>query len=339
MISRERVLRAINFKGVDRVPIMHGTIPAAFLKYGKDLVGLYQKYPSDFEPPPKKAPGLEELEGIYRKGTFCDEWGCVWRTLEDGILGEYIAPPLEDWNKLESYKFPDLTPDEEKTRQDKEVVKKNKENYFVIVGAYGLNFVFEKMQSLRGVENLMVDFIKQPDEVSILLDKLFDYALEKTRLTLELEPDGIMFGDDWGTQQNLLISPELWRKFFKPGYKKLFDLVHNKGAISYFHSDGQIMEIIPDFIEIGLDVLNPQFSCMDLEELARVTKNNLCISSDIDRQHILPFGKPEEVKEYVERVLEIFDAKNGGFIARGEINRDVPLENVEAMFQAFLEYE
>ncbi len=78
---------------------------------------------------------------------------------------------------------------------------------------------------------------------------------------------------------------------------------------------------------------------MNLEELARLVKGKMTVAADIDRQHILPFGKPEEVKEYVEKVLKIFHAKEGGFIGRGEVNRDVPLENAEAMFQAFLEYE
>lgn len=160
----------------------------------------------------------------------------------------------------------------------------------------------------------------------------------KLERQLEYDIDGISFMDDWGTQRQLMINPKQWRKLFKPAYQKIIDLVHQAGKFFYFHSDGNIMEIISDLIEIGVDVLNPQFSCMDLDELGRKCGGKICISSDIDRQYILPRGSVEEVKRYVKRVIEILGSHNGGLIGRGEIGPDVPLANVEAMFEAFSEW-
>jgi len=337
MTSRERVLKAIKFDRPDRIPIMHAALPAAFYTHGQALVDLLnKKYPHDFGPPVHTIPPKENLPPEYRAGEHFDSWGTLWRNEEEGMHGQVAGVPLDDWSNLKTFKLPPL-PSEEDVLKNKEDVKKHKENYFYLTGPYGLGNLFERLQFLRGYENLMLDFIQKPEEIYELMDMLLDYMVEGTRLVLLLEPDCVAYADDWGTQLQLIINPREWRHFFKPRYKKLFDIVHAAGAYTYFHSDGMIMEIIPDFIEIGLDILNPQFSCMDLEKLASLTKKKLVISSDIDRQYILPFGTPEEVRKYVRKVIDIFDAKNGGFIGRGEIAKDVPIENAEAMYRAFLE--
>jgi len=136
-----------------------------------------------------------------------------------------------------------------------------------------------------------------------------------------------------------MVKPSFWREFFKPRYREMFKLVHDHGAYVHFHSDGYIMDIIPDLAEIGVDVINPQFSCFRLEELAEAVNDKMCVSSDIDRQHVLPRGKPQEVEAYVKNVVELFGhGGRGGLFCRGEINIDVPLENVEAMYKAFKKY-
>ena len=119
----------------------------------------------------------------------------------------------------------------------------------------------------------------------------------------------------------------------------MFKLVHDYNAYVYFHSDGYIIDIIPSLYEIGVDVLNPQFSCHRLEELADAVRGKMCILSDVDRQYVLPRGTPEDVEAYVKKIIDIFGyGNNGGLIGRGEVNIDVPLENVEAMYKAFVTY-
>jgi len=170
-------------------------------------------------------------------------------------------------------------------------------------------------------------------------DRLLEYCLKSLSFVLEAKPDAVTFSDDWGAQDRLMVNPSFWREFFKPRYKEMFKIVHDHGAYVYFHSDGYILDIIPDLAEIGVDILNPQFSCFRLEELAETVHDKICIASDIDRQYILPKGSPEEVEAYVKNVIELFSHDGrGGLICRGEINIDVPLENVEAMYKAFEKY-
>jgi len=104
--------------------------------------------------------------------------------------------------------------------------------------------------------------------------------------------------------------PEFWREFFEPRYKKMPNLEHDHGVYLHFHSDDHIIEIIPDSIEVGVNVLNQQFSCHRLQDLADVTRGKACIASDIDRQYILPKGSPEELEAYIKRVIDIFGCGN-----------------------------
>ena len=120
--------------------------------------------------------------------------------------------------------------------------------------------------------------------------------------------------------------------------RKIVDAVHAAGKHFYFHTDGCTLDILPDLIEIGVDVINPQFSSMDLEAVAEVCAGRVCISSDIDRQRLLPRGSPREIREHVRSVVRLFGGPEGGLIGRAEIGPDVPLENAEAVFCAFAEF-
>lgn len=334
--SRERVIRAIKFEKVDRIPIIHSFLFSAILKHKEKFIELLKKYPNDFGTSDYKIVTEEDLKPWDRKGIYTDEWGCVWRNEQTGMLGQVIEHPLDTLDKLRAYKFPERS---NTFLTQKEDIDKRKKDYFTILGP---NIscpggYFEKLQFLRGYENLMFDLLEGSKEFEVFADKLLEYFLCGIEDALKLEPDAVAFGDDWGTQKQLIINPKIWMEFFKPRYKKMFDLVHSKNVYVRFHSDGYIKEIIPDLIEIGVNILNPQFSCFDLDELVKLTKNKVCIESDIDRQYILPRGTVEEVKNYVRLVLEKFDAKNGGFIGKGEASMDTQLENLEAMYQTFLE--
>jgi len=323
---------------------MHSPLPGALIKYGERLNSILVKYPQDFGSSRFEIPKPEDLPPDYRKGVHRDEWGTVWISSVDGIHGQVYDYPIKSWDDLDEYEFPPLQEstsshyiqnlEDLKTR----VSSLRKRGYFVILGFNPGNF-FERMQWLRGFRNLLVDFYRKPKKLYEFADRLLEYCLRSIEFVLEAKPDGVSFADDWGTQDRLMVNPSLWREFFKPRYKEMFKLVHDHGAYVYFHSDGYIMDIIPDLAEIGVDILNPQFSCFNLEELAETVHDKICVSSDIDRQYVLPYGSPTEVKEYVRRVIELFSHDGrGGLICRGEINIDVPLRNVEAMYKAFNKY-
>lgn len=340
MNSRERVLAAINLSKPDKVPLMHSPLPGALIKYGERLIEVFRRYPQDFGPSEFKIPKPEELPADYRAGVHRDGWGTVWSSTVDGIHGQVVDYPIKTVEDYSTYELPKPSQDLKKYKDElrRHVEDLKAKGFFVMLGFDPGNF-FERLQWLRGFRNLMVDLIKSRKELEEFADRLLEYCLFSLQTVLEAKPDAVSFGDDWGAQDRLMINPSLWRGFFKPRYRCMFKLVHDNYAYVYFHSDGHILDIIPDLMEIGVDVLNPQFSCHDLERLADTVKGEICISSDVDRQYILPRGTAEEVDGYVKTVVELFGCRNnGGLIGRGEVNIDVPLENVEAMYRAFIKY-
>jgi uroporphyrinogen decarboxylase len=152
---------------------------------------------------------------------------------------------------------------------------------------------------------------------------------------LSLDYDGIHFADDWGTQTAMMINPALWRSFFKPCYEKMFEKVRIAGKDVHFHSDGYILDIIPDLIDMGVSVINCQSNCMGNEEIGKRFNGQICFRTDIDRQMVMTFGEPADVKKHISEVFHFLGSKKGGVIACGEIGRDTPLDNIKAMYEAF----
>jgi hypothetical protein len=337
MNRRERVLRAVELNRPDRCPIAHSLLPAALLEHGTHLVDLLKDYPNDFGSSEHTIPKIDDLGATYKAGRHRDDWGTVWVSSVDGIHGQVAEFPIHSWEEAESYEFPPL-PDREGVEKMKRHVAEAKKDSYVSHGFAPGNY-FERLHFLLGFRTVLTSLVKQPPQFVDFADRLLEYSLESIGQAVEAKPDCIGFGDDWGAQDRLLINPEIWRSFFKPRYKKMFDLVHDHGAFVHFHSDGYIDAILDDFYEIGVNVLNPQFSCHDLDDFAERVRGRFCINSDIDRQVILPHGSPDEVAAYVRRVIKIFGQENGGgLFGRGELNMDVPLANAKAMFDAFLKY-
>ena len=330
MTPRERVRRAIFFDGPDRIPIRYYNLPGAYDRHGEALLEIYRRYPPDWPLPEKQSHSWEMSH--YSPGVDVDAWGCVWENTDLGVEGQVKIHPLEDWDKFADYQPPD--PKAPLNFPWKEKRPPEYENYFMFIGA-GDGRLFERMHFLRGYENLLIDILTERDRVVQLRDLVLNYTLERLELQLQVDVDGVWFMDDWGTQNQLMIRPDIWRDLFKPAYKKIFDRIHQAGKVVFFHSDGYIREIIPDLIELGVDILNPQFSCFQLEELAELTHGKVCVQSDVDRQYLMPRGTPQEIWDYVWDVFRLFGNENGGLIAHVEIGPDVPLQNVEAVLRAF----
>ena len=333
MTSRERVIRAIEFRGPDRVPFNHSVFPGAFWRHGAKLVEFLNKYPDDFGHTrfeiPLKPEGYNERLEEYQ-----DEWGSWWRRLVGYTTGEVIRPALTDWEDLKDYSFPPPPP-QEHFDEIKARIEMSDHQWYMLGGGGNL---FERMQFLRGTENLLVDLVEDRAELHELADRLVEYYVEIIKKYLACGVDGIAFGDDWGSQRSLLISPKKWREFFKPRYARMFQVVREAGAHVFFHSDGWTFDIMDDLIEIGVSVFNPQHPIMGTREVARRIGGRVCVRSDLDRQHILPHGSPREVRAHVKEVIEAFGHFNGGLILHGEVGPDVPMENIEAMYGAFREY-
>lgn len=340
MNSRERVLRAIRFERPDRIPISYVAVGAARLRHGDKLLKICRTYPNDFYDSdtmtvPERDSEHYRPDGSYYKRST-DEWGCVWEFRKEGISGEVKQSPLEDWAALDTYRIPPpphAAP--EASARLKADMARQKERY---VGWGSAGQLFERMQYLRGVENLFMDIALDAEEVTVLADRLVEeYLAPAVSIAIEAGADIVGFGDDWGTQQALLIHPAAWRRIFKPRYRRLFEKVHEGGALVWMHSDGMIMEIVDELIEIGVDVLNPQIQTMDWKALRARTAGRLCLSPDLDRQHLLPFGTSEQVAEHVKAVHDTFASPEGGLIYYAPIGEDVPLDNVKTILRTFHE--
>jgi hypothetical protein len=145
--------------------------------------------------------------------------------------------------------------------------------------------------------------------------------------------DAVRFMDDWGTQRRLLISPGTWREFFRPLYRDYCDLAHAHGKYVFMHSDGHILEIYPDLIEIGVDAINSQLFCMDWGELAACAKGRITFWGEMDRQHVVSAPDPEVGREAVRAVARHLMAPGGGIIAQLEFGPGGDPDTVTAIYE------
>lgn len=333
--SRERVLKAITFQGPDRAPINHYVFPGAFYRHGRALLEIAQRYPDDFDNAAVNMPeGDLRPEESLEIVEWRDAWGTLWYRLKGYTSGEVKEPALPTWDAWADYQMPPLAGADHFAELSAQF-HRDAQRLF-LRGSGGS--LFQLMQHMRGPANLLMDLAEDCPEVHELADALVAHHLYHIKGALMAGADCITFGDDWGAQDRLLVRPEMWRRFFKPRYKRLFDAIRDAGKFIWFHTDGWIVEIIPDLIEIGVNVLNPQHHIMGDERVAELAAGKVCLRTDIDRQWLIPFGSPEEIRSYVKKVLRLFGDYDGGIMLHGEVGPDVPLENVQALYSAFYDY-
>jgi uroporphyrinogen-III decarboxylase len=338
MTSRERYVRALTFGGPDRVPIMHRTLPGTFRRAGKALEALYARYPGDVLLSPSTRGwfafqrGVGEASGASRGAR--DEWGCVWDSLTDDYLGQVIGHPLDDWNRLGPYRWPEPTVGIEGVEEMLAAVQADGHRHYVLVE---VGTLWHRTNWLRGFENSLMDVIEDAPEMYALRDRLTAFLLQRVEILLRHREqiDGILINDDWGTQEALMISPAHWRRIYKPAYASIVSAIKAGGCFAHLHTDGVTDAIMDDLIEIGFDELNPQMSCMDIAEVGRRFGGRVCFRADMDRQRTLPFGTPDDVRADVERLFAAFGQRGGGYVGYGQVGTDVPLPNAEAMLDAF----
>jgi uroporphyrinogen decarboxylase len=272
---------------------------------------------------------------------YTDEWGIGWRSVEYttpygvGCYTEFSHHPLANDDAIDSYQPPDPTRPE--LYREAEWTLHNFKNEYWIVGVT-VTTMFECAWALRGYERMLSDFVLNPELAERLLDLPYHYHLVAAKKLTEMGVDMIWIGDDVGAQKAMLISPKMWRKFLKP---RMANFIAELKAINpqlkvAYHSDGFIYPIIPDLIEIGLDVLNPiQPASLDPIQLKKDFGNKLCFWGSIDEQHTLPFGTAADVGAEVKTRLETL-GKDGGLILgpTHHVQLDTPMENFWAMVNA-----
>ncbi|MBA4387119.1 MAG: methyltransferase [Verrucomicrobia bacterium] len=334
MTNRERVVRALKFQDPDRAPRELWALPGIG-KFRKDeLDQMNKQFQNDFAGTGGSYGPSERARGNCNTvGDYTDEWGVIWTNAEPGVVGEIKKPILADDAAIAKYKLPwELLDKADLSGVEPWCAKTPK---FVKAGTHARPF--ERLQFLRGTENVMVDLAYGTASVMKLLAQLHEFYVREMEMWAKTPVDGVSFMDDWGSQNSLLISPAMWREIFKPLYAEYCRILHKAGKFTFFHSDGNIEAIYPDLIEIGIDAVNSQLFCMDIEELGRQYRGKITFWGEIDRQHLLPFGTPEQVKQGVRRVRRALDNGHGGVIAECEWGIKDPAANIAAVFEAWLE--
>lgn len=299
MTSKEIVKRALTFSGPERIPM-----------------GLPRPYPNDFvhvgttpEPNTRATPWVRKEDGWE----MMDEWGNTWSRLENFSKGEVTKGVIQDdWKMLDSYSFPryDLP---ERYERAKEVFAANPDKFGV---GHLPGFPFAVARYMRGMENFLADVLLEKDNVVRLLTRIEDILIDCINNMADVGADAIMFAEDWGTQDRLLVSPKTWRELFKPGFERLCKAAHERGLAVFMHSCGHIYEIIEDLIEVGIDVL--QFDQPELhgvDNLSRDFGGRVNFWCPVDIQKTLQTKDPVKIENAARELIEKLGCFDGGFMA------------------------
>ncbi len=335
MTSRERMLRTLNFERPDRVPRQFWTLPAVYeCNEPGEVDAFFERWPQDIVSVPTVNPSLDALRqgSQYEPGIFVDEWGCAYENLMRGVHGEVKNPILADWSKLDA-----VRPPMEVLEFDRDVVERFcKESGQFVIATQGTK-IFERLQYLRGSFNLLCDLADPPAELDRLIEIVHQFNLKELEAWSTTSVDALFYQDDWGSQRGLLVSPQVWRTRFKPRYAEYVRIAHEAGKKMFMHSDGSIFDIYEDLIEIGVDAVNSQLFCMDIEEIGRRFAGRITFWGELDRQHALAFGSPERVRADVARVVDNLYRPEGGVIAQFELSAGTKVANAEAACLAWQE--
>ncbi|MDR1174006.1 MAG: hypothetical protein LBK83_00870 [Treponema sp.] len=247
-----------------------------------------------------------------RASNSVDEWGCVWSTKTNTLLGEVHEHPLKSWDDLSTLKIPDFMEDR-RWEKMKSARAEAGDKYLM---SY-ICSIYERLHFLRGLEDLWCDIIENPDKVGFLIGVIVDRNIEAINRYADLGTDGIMIGDDWGLQNRLMISPEHWRAIWKPAYTRIFAAAHERGMDCWMHSCGYIVDILGDLIEVGLNAVHmDQQENMGLENLRDRFRGKINFFSCVDIQQTFARGSPGEIRAYTRKMAECLGTKAGGFIPR-----------------------
>lgn len=255
---------------------------------------------------------------------YKDIFGVIWNRTVDKDIGVIEECQLKD-PVLDNFSFPDPL-DSRHYCYIQNKLDKHKDRFSIFCIGFSL---YERAWTLRGMENLMMDFYANPDFVKDLLRSIADYNIAMIRESLKYDIDCIYFGDDWGQQTGLQMGPAIWREFVKPELARMYAEVRDAGKYVLIHSCGKVDEIFDDLIEIGLNCFNPfQPEVMDVFGLMKKYRGKLSFHGGLSTQKTLPYGT---IKDVQNETIKLLDAgRNGGYIfaPAHAVESDVPVENI-----------
>ncbi|MBN1347016.1 MAG: hypothetical protein JXQ73_30275 [Phycisphaerae bacterium] len=328
-LPREEVVKTIERRKPSRVPL-------AFAKWWGE--GLHEQY----------GKRLQELDRFTEDTAFIhicpldvNGMGLSWQARAGAGHDSNVV--IDDWSKLDE--FIDKLPDPDRDDEPFEIAAGmaedcRKQDRYLLCGWWSL--FFEKPWSLRGMENLLLDYYVEPECVHRLHDALADlYRRYIDRIARDVRPDGFWTSDDLGHQTQLMMSPEMFREMIKPYYERIGRLLRKHGIHFWLHSCGNNTDILGDLADAGVDVFHPvQKHTMDEVAVAREYGDRMTFLAGIDVQHALQEKDPDGVRQEVRFLIDTFDRPDGGMcLAAGNgIVSGTPFENIEAYLDEALRY-
>ncbi|MBI5093177.1 MAG: hypothetical protein HZB26_12150 [Candidatus Hydrogenedentes bacterium] len=337
--GKENYRRAIEFAGPKWTPVqLHCPFDGL---YEQDetkearINELAGRFPDDLlqvNPAFKFIRPLEKVNGVLH---WVDHWGTAWT--DDGHGAKTESHPLEaGYHLLDAYVVPDPHDPDLYTAADGALEKRG--GRYVLASVWFT--LFERLWMLRGFDNMLLDPLTDETAFYGLRDTVLEYALGVTDEWLKRGVNGIFFSDDWGSQRGLLINPDDWRRYWRPAYARLFRRVREGGAHVWMHLCGDIREILPDLIDLGLNALNPvQPQAMPIYELARDFGGRVCFNGGADVQGVMVSGSPDDVRAHIQELVDTFARPDGGYVLTTShgLMPETPLDNIIALYETALE--
>ncbi len=330
MTPKNLVTKTLNFDNPPRIPRHLWLLPWAEKRYPEYVVKIRELYPDDIaQAMAVYRKPLHLTGGKYQSGVYVDEWGCKFVNMEDGLMGIVHEPLIRDWSDLDHFKTPDAALDIDKDAINRFCRSTDKFTY-----AGSIVRPLERFQFLRTMEQSMTDVLTLDPGFLELLRRMHEHFCKEVEVWAQTEVDAIFLMDDWGTQHAMMLSPDVFRTYFKPMYRDYCEIARQHGKYVFMHSDGNIADILPELVEVGVHALNSQLFCMDMDRLSREVAGKITFWGEIDRQDILPNGTDEDIEQAVNQVYSKL-YRNGGIIAQCEFGPAAKPENILKVFECW----
>lgn len=347
MTHRENFIAAMHRQPCERVPFQFSFCDSLkqelMRRHGTDDIVQYFDMPIQYVSLPEFP--TEPIYTSYHEHpeelSFIDEWGVGHKRGSTAHFTHFFSP-MADFTtpeEVEAYPFPDMLSENRWKVVREQVEKTHKEGR---AAAFFAVQVFEPAWYLRGLDNMLMDFLTDEDMAKVCMDKMCRIQCQIARQAAKSGVDMIIFGDDVGSQRALMMKLETWRQWVKPATAATIAAAKeiSQDVLAMYHSDGVIDDIIPELIEIGVDVLNPvQPECMDPVRIKQNYGDRLSFLGTVGTQTVMPFGTPEQVRDTVRHMLETVGANGGLTIAPTHmLEPEVPWANIEAFVQAVQDF-
>jgi len=291
MTPRENFIAAVTFQGPRRLP---RTLPDS---WGTDVASVGMNPSVDNRPD-------------AREGDVRDEWGALWHNIGVSALGEVSEPALADWDDFDQLTIPDVR--DPARWGDLDGARERAGEKFLMGTGVSL---YERVHFIRGLVGAWTDIYEHPEELGRLIEILVEMNLVAIEKYAAAGCDALMFCDDWGLQDRLMIDPEKFREFWKPAYATVYGAAHDAGLLTLLHSCGEITAVLDDFIETGLDVIQmDQQENMGLARLGRDFGGRIAFWCPVDIQSTMARGNCDEVRAYVHTMIDALGRPEGGVI-------------------------